>query len=111
MIDYPFGIADITLTLSATGTQALTIGNQLTIIDGVTTEATGHRTINLTIGSLVREGAMILVSSKTNAFENTVFGTGITGPTVAGSAGTTKNFTFIYNGTAFVQACLSVQID
>lgn len=109
-IDYPFGTAD-EQALTATGDQDLTISNQVTILDGVTVEATAHRTINLTIGSNVREGAMILVQSKTNASENNVFGTGITGLTVAGSAGTTKDFLFMYNGTAFVQACLNVQID
>lgn len=110
-IDYPFGAADTSLALSATGAQALTISNQVTVVDGVAIEATGHRTINLTIGSGVREGAMLLIQSKTNASENNVFGSNITGPTVAGSAGKTKNFKFMYNGTAFVQVCLSVQID
>lgn len=111
-IKYPFGAADTTLTLSATGAQALTITNQVTIVDGVTTESTGDRTINLTIHSEVKEGALLLVESKSDASANdTIFGTNITGPTVTGVSSKTHNFLFKYNGTAFVQEGLSVQID
>lgn len=111
-VKYPFGDADTTLTMSATGAQALTITNQVTIIDGVTTESTANRTINLTINSEVKEGALLLVQSKSDASANdTIFGTGITGPTVTGVSGKTHNFLFKYNGTAFVQEGLSVQID
>jgi len=52
-IKYPFGDAD-SKTLSATGAQALTIDDNLTVIDGVTTQATGNRTLNLTIDAEVK---------------------------------------------------------
>lgn len=107
---FPFGPAT-TVAMTATGAQAITIENNLTIIDGVTVEATGARTLNLTIDESVDTGARIIVQSKSNATENMVFGTGITGPTVAGVAGKTFDFPFVYNGTAFVQEGLSVQID
>jgi hypothetical protein len=110
MIKYPFGAAT-TEALSATGAQAITVTNQLTIVDGVTTEATGTRTINLTIDSQVTTGAILFIKSKTNAAETTVFGTGMSGATITGAAGKTKTTIFIYDGTNFVEAATPVQID
>lgn len=109
-INYPVGNADVQ-ALTATGTQAITISNALTIIDGVTTQATGNRTIDLTIEEGVKTGAKILVQSKTASTQTTVFGTSITGPTITGVAGKTKTALFIYDGSAFVQAGAEVQID
>ena len=51
--------------------------------------ATGNRTINLTIGSVVASGALLFVKSKTNGTETTVFGTGFTAATITGEAGKT----------------------
>ncbi len=109
-IKYPFGLAD-TKELTATGAQALTIDNNMTIVDGVTVQATNNRTLDLTIDSEVQIGARLLVKSKTNASENTVFGTGITAPTIAGTAGKTKTQGFTYDGTAFLPDGTFVQID
>jgi len=109
-IKHPFGAA-ATLPLSATGAQALTIDNDLTVIDGVTTEATGNRTLNLTVDSEIKAGAKILMKSKTNGTETTIFGTGITAPTITGVAGKTKTQQFTYDGTAFLPDGTSVQID
>lgn len=110
-IKYPFGNANTSLALTATGVQALTITSNLTIIDGVTVEATGNRTINLTIDSEVEAGAIIVVQSKTNGTETTIFGTGITSATITGVTGKTHNQSFIYNGTAFVAMGGDQQID
>lgn len=107
---YPFGAAD-TQTLTATGTQALTITNQLTIVDGVTTQATGNRTIDLTISSQVTAGAIVYVKSKTNATETTIYGTGIDGITTTGVAGKTICKAFMYNGTVFTSMGAQEQID
>lgn len=107
-IQYPFGAAD-TATLSATGAQAITIADALTIIDGVTTQATGNRTINLTISSEVTAGAKIIVKSKTNGSETTVFGTGCLAITITGTAGKTKTKMLVYDGTNFIG--LNEQID
>lgn len=109
-VKFPFGPAD-TLTLSATGAQALTIENELVIVDGVTTEATGNRTLNLTIDAGVKAGAKLFVKSKTNGTETTIFGTGMQGATITGAAGKTKTVLFIYDGTNFVEAGTPVQID
>lgn len=109
-IKSPFGAAD-SQALSATGAQAITITNQLTYLDGVTTQATGNRTINLTIDSQVKLGARIILASKTAATETTIAGTGMTMPTTTGVAGKTKVLELYYNGTAFVALAVGYQID
>ena len=109
-IDWPFGPADV-VALTASGAQAISIENRMTIIDGVTVEATGNRTINLTIDEEVSAGALLLVKSKTNGTETTIFGTGISGATITGVAGKTKNTLFVYDGSNFVEAATPIQID
>lgn len=109
-IHWPFGAAE-TIALSATGTQAVTINNDFTIIDGVTTQATGNRTINLTINSEVKAGALLLVKSKTNGTETTIFGTAIDSATITGEAGKTYTQLFVYDGSAFVAAGGAQKID
>ena len=107
----PFGLPDTSNAMTATGAQAVTIANQGTIIDGVTVEATGNRTLNLTINSDIVAGATLLVQSKSNATETLTFGTSITSAVITGVAGKTVNQLFIYNGTAFVAAGAKQQID
>ena len=109
-VKYPFGEAAV-LALTATGAQALTIDNALTLVDGVTTQATGARTLNLTVDADLPVGALMLVQSKTNATETTAFGTGMTGVTTTGVAGKTINVLFVYDGSGFVQAGAEQQID
>lgn len=109
-VRFPFGAGKVE-ALTATGAQAITIVDTLTIIDGVTVEATGNRTINLTIDSEVLIGSLLLVKSKTNATETTIFGTNITAPTITGVAGKTKDQLFVYDGSAFVAAGAEIQID
>lgn len=109
-IKWPFGLGE-TLVLSATGAQALTINDNLTIIDGVTVEATANRTLNLTIDSEISLGARLLIKTKTNGTEDTIFGTGITSVTVTGAAGKTFTQGFTYDGDAFLPDGTSVQID
>ena len=89
----PFGVSE-SIALTATGAQAITVSNDMTFIDGVTVEATGNRTLNLTIGTDVNVGASLLVQSKTNGTETTIFGTGITSATITGVAGKTINQLF-----------------
>lgn len=98
-------------TMSATGAQAFTISNHMTILDGVTTEATANRTINLTITSGLKKGAKILVKSKANASEDTIYGTSITSATVTGSAGKTYTHAFTYDGSVFLPDGAKQQID
>jgi hypothetical protein len=109
-IKAPFGAVD-TATLSATGAQAITIANQVTYVDGVTTVATGNRTLNLTISAEVTAGARIFIAAKTTGTETTIAGTGITMPTITGGAGKTKVTELFYNGTGFVATSAGYQID
>lgn len=110
IIKSPFGAAEV-IALTATGTQAVTITNQVTILDGATTQATGNRTVNLTINEFVTKGAIIVAKLKTAATQTTTFNSGITGPVMTGVAGKTKTALFVYDGSAFIQAGAEVQID
>jgi len=102
-IKFPFGQAK-TEELSATGTQAVTIINPLTIIDGDTVKSTGHRTLNLTLDATLVVGALLKVKVQFGGTHNFIFGTGITHETMAGLADTNKiEYDFIYNGTEFVK--------
>ena len=109
-IKWPFGEGD-SKELTATGAQAIAIDDNFTIIDGATVEATGNRTLDLTIDSEVKSGAKLFLKSKTNGTETTIFGTGITAPTITGVAGKTKTQGFTYDGTVFLPDGASVQID
>jgi hypothetical protein len=108
---WPFGTGPEVIALTATGAQAITVNNQFTIVDGVTVEATGNRTINVTLGDNLKVGALLLSTNKTNATETTTYGTGITSAVTTGVSGKTINQLFIYNGTAFVAAGAQQQID
>ena len=109
-LKFPFGAAE-TIALSATGAQAITITNTVTYLDGVTTQATGNRTLNLTIDSEVGVGAIIFLASKTNGTETTIAGTGMTMPTITGGAGKTKVTQLTYTGTNFIATSAGYQID
>ena len=110
IIKWPFGDAT-TLQLSATGAQALSIENDMTVVDGVTNAASGNRTLNLTIADSVKAGARLFLKLKTAATETTAFGTGMSGATITGVAGKTKTVECVYDGTNFVEAGTPVQID
>lgn len=99
-VKYPFGPAD-EKALSATGDQALTIVDALTMIDGVTVVATGNRTLNLTLDDDLRKGDKLVIATKTTGTETTIFGTGITGTTYAGVAGKTLTRTATFDGVEF----------
>lgn len=109
-LKYPFANAE-TIALSATGAQAITITNTVTYLDGVTTIATGNRTLNLTIDSEVGVGARIYLAAKTTGTETSIAGTGMTMPTITGAAGKTKVTELVYNGTGFVALSAGYQID
>ena len=109
-VKYPFGPAAI-LALSATGAQALTIDNGLTIVDGETVIATGNRTLNLTIAADLLAGAELILKAKTTGTETSIFGAGMVGVTITGAAGKIKTQSFIYDGSNFIAKAASVQID
>lgn len=109
-IKSPFGAAQA-VALSATGAQAISIVSNLTVVDGVTTIATGNRTLNLTISTEVAIGARLILKNKTTGTETSVPGTGMTGPTITGVAGKTFMCEYFYDGSTFKPVAAAVQID
>ena len=112
-IKHPFGGAEI-IALTATGVQAIAIKNDYTVIDGVTVEATGNRTLNITVSDqITKEGRTprLFVASKTDGVETTIFGTGITAPTITGVADKIKVQEFVYVLGSFHPVGASVQVD
>ncbi len=110
IIKFPFGPAT-TVALSATGAQAITVKNMLTIVDGVSVSATGNRTVNLTLDAGLEAGARIVFKLKTDGTETMAFGTGITGATLTGEAGKTFTAEAVFDGTGFVLTAAPVKID
>jgi len=109
-IRFPFGPAS-SAVLSATGNQTIEVDNDLTLVDGVITPATGDRTINLSIPEDIKAGARLMFSLKSAATEKTIFGNNITGASITGVAGKTKTVEAMYNGTVFVVLGTAGQID
>lgn len=108
-INYPFGDADV-ITIAATGTTAATITEQVTYASTLTT-LTGNGTLDLTVDSGVKAGALLHLKVKTTATETFTFGTSIDAPTVTGVAGKTWTQSFWYDGTTFLPCGAKIQID
>ena len=108
-INKPFGAAG-TLTIAATGTTAATISNDVTYVSSLPT-LTGNATLDLTISSELKAGAMLNLKVKTTASETFTFGTGIDAPVVTGSAGKTWCQSFWYDGAIFLPCGAKIQID
>ena len=109
-IKHPFGAAD-SQAMTAVGTQAFTITDNMTVIDGATVEATGNRTIDITASAELKAGARLLVKNKTNATETLTHGTNITAPIITGFAGKTTTQGFTFDGTTFLPDGAKIQID
>lgn len=109
-INHPFGAADTSLTIEATGTTAATISNQETMNIALPT-LTGNATLNLTLSDELQAGAKLHLKVKTTASETFTFGTGIDAPVVTGSAGKTWCQSFWYDGTIFLPSGAKIQID
>jgi len=105
-IKFPFGPADVKL-MTASGTQSFEITSDFTVVDGITTQATGARTLSLSAatGQVIPTGASLLVEHYgTGATSTLTFSTLISGSTYAGSlSGKTNTQLFVFDGTAFVQ--------
>lgn len=110
-VKFPFGAVNTAIAMTATGAQAITIKNGMTRIDGVTVEATGNRTLDITADSELVEGAMIIVTNKSNGTETLTFGTLITAAVITGAAGKINSQAFYYDGSGFTPFGLQTQID
>lgn len=108
-INSPFGLAG-TITIAATGATAATIINQVTYASSLTT-LTGNATLDLTVDSQVKAGAMLHLKVKTTATETFTFGTAIDAPVVTGVAGKTWTQSFYFDGTTFLPCGAKIQID
>jgi hypothetical protein len=111
ILNHPFAAAPTASAMTATGDQTVSVTNALTFIDGATTQATGNRTLILSIGSEVKAGAIILLTCKSNGTETLTFSTGITDAVHTGVAGKTFAGAYMYNGTVFLPMGELQQID
>jgi hypothetical protein len=100
-----------TVALTATGAQAISVDTLLTIVDGVTTQASGNRTLDLTVASKVPAGARLLLKTRTAGTQTTIFGTAIDATTITGEAGKTFTQLFIFDGATFLPAGGAHKID
>lgn len=108
-INKPFGSAG-TIAIEATGATAATISNDVTYVSSLPT-LTGNATLNLTLSSELKAGAMLHLKVKTTATETFTFGTGIDAPVVTGVAGKTWCQSFWFDGTIFLPCGAKIQID
>jgi hypothetical protein len=109
-IKEPFGAADTSPVINATGTTTLNITNTVTVVRTLTT-LTGNATLDLVISPEVREGALIHLKVRTTAVETFTFGAGIDSVVVTGVAGKTWTQSFYYDGTVFLPCGTRTQID
>jgi hypothetical protein len=107
-VAWPSGDVDLQQPAYA-ATLAVTITDQFTILDPAI--LTGAMTINLTIPSTLRKGAVLMTQITATGTEVATFGTGFTAGTQTGVAGKTKCAMFIYDGTTFKVVGTPIQID
>lgn len=98
------------LTISASGTTALTISNTMNYVATAPT-LTAAATISLTPTSNLKPGAMVMISVKTTSTEVTTFAGSAISASVTGVAGKTWSQGFYYNGTYFYPIGAKIQID
>jgi hypothetical protein len=108
-ISYPFGNADVQ-TPTYAATLAVTITDRMTIL--APTAMSGALTVNLTINEGIKAGARLFCYFLSDGTARAVtFGTGFTGPVLAGVISKTKALEFVYDGTTYKPTALGVQID
>lgn len=106
---WPFAKATA-LTISASGTTAITISNSMNYVATAPT-LTADATVSLTASSSLKPGAIVFVAIKTTSTEVTTFAGSIQSPTVAGVAGKTWSQGFLYNGSKFWPLGTKQQVD
>jgi hypothetical protein len=109
IVKWPFGAASVEVMNEKSNTE-ITVVNTLTIVDGVSTSATGNRTLKITADADLEVGARLVVKSKTTAAETLTPGVGMKGEVIEGQAGKTAVAEYVYDGTAFVQTGKSILI-
>lgn len=108
-VAWPMGEADVQ-TPAYSATLAVTITDQLTFLTPGT--MTGAMTINLTVTSTVRKGAMIVLRATSDGTARTItFGTGFTSNTLAGTISKTNQQLFVYDGSTFIPVGAAILIN
>jgi hypothetical protein len=106
---WPFAAAD-TQTPAYAATLAVSINNQLTILEPAT--LTGAMTINLTLDAGLKAGAIILLKHTSDGTaRTTTFGTGFSAPAQVGVISKTFTQSFMYDGSAFLPMGAALQIN
>lgn len=109
-LNFPFGAADSQSITHSGGVAAATINNNMTIVDLGTMDA--DVTLNLTLNKDLNAGAILVVKGASDGTARDVtFGTGITGPDLAGVISKTKTQSFIFDGSGFIGIAAAVQLD
>ena len=102
-INWPSGAADYQLVNAATGTLTPTITNAKTILKY--TAPAGALTLNLSIDSEVKAGAVLIIYvDQTTTGRNVALGTGFDteAPDLTGVASDSDVIELVYDGTAFL---------
>ena len=102
-IKKPYGGGTTIVSSVVTGNVDITVNDSFTYLDLVTNQATGNRTVRVTIGANVALGDRIYVKTKTQGTETTAFTTGCSVATLTGQAGKTYHAMLVYDGTAFTE--------
>lgn len=98
-----------TLAIPYAAAMSAKVSNSRTII---AIALTGAGTLNLDAAAKPQIGdEMIVKASSDGTARDLTFGTGITGPVLAGAINKTKVQSFVYDGSAFIATGAAVQID
>jgi uncharacterized protein (AIM24 family) len=105
---FAFGYSCLVAATADTGVIAFAPSESREIVE---IDLTAAATINVdTAISTIGDEVVVKVSSNNTARDLT-FGTGITGPVLAGVINKTKVQSFVYDGSAFIATAAPVQID
>ena len=97
-------------TVAAAAVIAVDVERVITVIDLGTLAAAA--TLNLTVGTDVPVGAILVVKAKSDTTARDItLGTKLIGPAISGVISKTKTASFIFDGTNFVAMAAAVQLD
>jgi len=98
-IKFPWGAANA-VSLPATGNQVVNCINNVTVVDGVTTQATASRTIGFTFDPQLMAGAQVFLKYKTSGTDTLYFtGGGITNAAINSTATKIWCQSYTFDGT------------
>ncbi len=108
-VEVVFPTAEV-LNPTVTATTAVAINRAKTVVN--LGELADNVTLNATVSSDIAVGDTVMVKASSGGTAKTVtFGTGFSGPTMAGTQNKSKATTFMFDGTSFVQVAVAVTLD